>query len=375
MSIDIIPDFTGVDPNYKSMEVDETFDIPTNRLLMPSKGVFYTESLILFDKATNKVLRPLIDYKFLQIETTVTAKAAKEAALYVAITPGIVGPIQFVEYQFVGGIYIEYPNILKDFYSAFTADVIETIPNAADLHTPDMLPVEHILRSNVSSFGWEFAAWAIDQITRALLIGDEIDHEKIRDKINALLRFIEEMLPTASVMVNEHITNYNNPHNLTAAQVNSYSKQEFDTLMLEYLLRGRTAYDTSLLESAAYNIVLETLRSNINAANITIGTLPFSQAIGGFNPALPRQVLTAGGWFTPEEIAAYNEPIFYYGTNINEMFSTFVNYPIGTTVTLTCLYVNRTDQYGNSWVSYTYYGRETWKRVTDALTGWVMIYR
>jgi len=372
MSIKVFPDFTGEKAAYLALQ--ETVTIPQNRVVMPLMGVFYAESLKMKDPVANRELIRGEDFFLAEIEKTVTAKSAKEAALFIIfINSALPEQVVIEEYQFVGGIYSRYPDILGTFIPELQPD-FNDITDGGSLPVEEVLPITNLLRFDESSFGWEYAAWAIDKITHALLIGNEEDHELIRDKINALLRFIEERLPQAIQMVNQHIADYNNPHRLTSLQLDTYSIAEFDRILLDFLIHGHTAYDTVLFDGVSQQIVYDELRRGIDAENITHGLIPPQQLIGGFDPAQAVMYLTLTGWKKDIEIAAANEPIYYHGSDLASMYSTFQDFPEGTRVTMTRLTYASSVYYGNAASSTAIYQRETYKRTGPNPSDWTLIY-
>ena len=371
--METLPDYTGVYPDYKKL--NEAVAVPANKIFIPAEGAFYTQSVVLYDNVNQRTLNPYADYIFLQFENGASAKSAQEVALYIAIkNPAVSNDLKFVEYQFVGGFYQRYAELVQPVISALTID-IQNVVNGQMIHSPELFPEEHLLRTNSATFSCEFMVWAIEEITQALLIGNEVEHQAIRDRINALLALVTTVIPQGLATLNAHISNYNDPHNVTAAQIGAYSQLEFEQLLQEKLGILQTAANTNAIIGKSMATALNELRSNLDVGLITQNTVPYGKMMSGYNPGAGMRVMLGTGWGTLMQFLQTATPIYYTGNNYYDMIATFASMPVGTTVTMLQLWAASGGAYGNGSYNAHLYERMTYRRVSADYYGWAEIYR
>lgn len=374
MTTDTILDLTGNNPEY--LTLNEVVNVPANKIFGLANGVFYTQSVTIRDTLQNRTLVPYVDYIFLQPESTATAKSGLETALYIGIkNPTVSTSLLIQSYQFVGGFYKRYTEYVLPILSDLNLDISE-LTNLQVIHIPELFPEDHLLRANVSSFGFEFVAWAIEQISQALLIGDEDDHQAIRDQLNALIAQIEAAIPAGIAMVDNHEIDVSNPHETTAAKISAYTQSALLSVLNLYLAINATAADTNLLVNKTYTTVVEELRQNLNVNLINSGYLPYSKMMTGFVSGGGDQILLGSGWTLLSNLQNLNEPIYYFGDTLSAMYTAFGGYPVGTRVTLVRTYVNYVGgAYGNGNFEYKPKARETYVRTSTANDGWTRLHR
>lgn len=368
-----VPDYTGVHPDYKKLAEDIV--VPANKIFIPAEGAFYTQSIVLYDTTNQRNLVPYVDYIFLQFENAAIAKSAQEVALYIAIkNPAVSNNLRIQEYQFVGGFYQRYAELVLPIVSALVLD-IQSLTNGQIIHSPEMFPEEHLLRNNAAVFSCEYMVWAIETITQALLIGNEPEHQAIRDRINALLDLVATVIPQGLATMNAHIANTNDPHDVTAAQLFAYTKAQLDGLFELKLRKTETAVNTNAIIGKSYNSALTELRSNLDVGLITQNYVPYGKMMTGYNAALGLQVLLTGGWGTLQQFLQTTTPIYYTGNSLAGLVATFAGAPVGTTVTMLQLWAASGGAYGNGSFNAHVYERITYRRISTDYNGWAEIYR
>lgn len=366
-----IPDYTGVHPDYKKLVEDVV--VPANRIFIPAEGAFYTLSIVLYDMDNQRTLVPYVDYMFLQFDNNAMAKSAQEVALYIAIkNPAVSNNVRIQEYQFVGGFYQRYATLVQPVISALSPD-IQTLVNGQHIHSPDLFPEEHLLRTNSENFSCEFMVWAIETITQALLIGNEPEHQAIRDRLATLLEDVATAIALGTATVNGHIQDLDNPHVVTAAQLQTYSRSELTLLLLQKLGDTEAAANTAAIIGKSYATALNELRAALDVGLITQNTVPYAKMLSGYNAALGTQVALSSGWGTLQQFLQTATPIFYTGSSLDGLKSTFSGAPVGTTVTMLQYWYNSV-WYGNSSLTTYIYERVTYRRTSAAYDGWTAIY-
>lgn len=89
----------------------------------------------------------------------------------------------------------------------------------------------------------------------------------------------------SNAVLNTHITNYSNPHQVTASQVGAYSTAQMDSKLASYLLTTGKAADTSLFCGLTMAQV---------TAQILSGTANNATMVGGLTPAQLQSYVSGG---------------------------------------------------------------------------------
>lgn len=142
-----------------------------------------------------------------------------------------------------------------------------------------------------------------------------------------------------------HIGDFNNPHAVTAEQLQVYTTQQLDALIASKLATDETAVDSKLYNGASYLARYNEARANLDAALFTSGIMqPSMLGVGGYNS---EYVLMANGqWVALSTLfqqygAGEGTKILYVGNQgsvstalnaCNATFSDINAYPVGTFV-------------------------------------------
>jgi hypothetical protein len=210
-------DPTGTSPD--NLVVGETHTLPnrTIRALATLYGAFFTESVVVRDRANNQVLQRNVQYTATELYEFPTGRWGKEICGIILITDEAVSNEVEVDYQALGG---EYSTNVDAIVSMFNEAMLErpvSWPNI--LGQPDEFnPAAHF-HDVGDIYGFEYVVNALERLRSAVLIGDAASHEEILKYIDRQDADIRADTAVVAGHLSEHTANTNNPHNTTKAQV------------------------------------------------------------------------------------------------------------------------------------------------------------
>lgn len=193
------------------------------RVFAPANAPYYKDSMVIRDITTGDTLTSAqwSAYYLVSAPSAMT-ELGKEVYAIVIITDQSVSNNLSITYQTVGGDYVTGYDNLVQLLKACTEDTRpvtwNNVLNVSGGFTPNL----H-LHSVSDTFGWEYLATYLEQLKLAILLGDNLRKDAVLAYIdNALIAsdaFAASQLSSASVF-GQHVTSTNNPHNVTAAQLN-----------------------------------------------------------------------------------------------------------------------------------------------------------
>ena len=226
-------DPTGVNPDNLVANEGHTTTNRKRKIIVPLHSAFYGESLRITDIASGRVLDYKTDYILDDSSEIVAMKTGKEAYHAIIITATDVGIEYSISYQTVGGIYsIDKLDVIYQALEDANLDnrpvEWENISNKPNEYNP----AEHLHKLE-DVYGFEHLAYVIERLVNARLVGDEASHDSIWDAINSIDfdAFRAEINDLINEVINVHINNKDNPHQVTAEQVNTYTKEKIDQLI------------------------------------------------------------------------------------------------------------------------------------------------
>lgn len=226
-------DLTGSSiDNLISDEVKVLEGIGTKRAVVPKYGPFYTETLIVYNDLTGDPLTEKVDYIAAQLNTAATSRSGKEICGILIFLNTSLSRVRY-SYQCVGGPYMLTVDAMVDMISNLNLDD-RPVYWGQILGKPSLFPPGHHLHDVGDVFGFEYLVLILEELRKAILIGDDASHQEIYDYIDAA---------TAD---NAHFSNTNNPHQTTAAQVGAYTVAEIDSL-LSTITQALTSHSHSKL--------------------------------------------------------------------------------------------------------------------------------
>lgn len=372
--MNLTPDYTGQQPEYRV--IDETHDFGSNttrRVIMPRRGAFFTNSIQLQEVSTGRLLVKDVDYQFAEAQIEATKASGKSVSCYVVITNNeIANPIKLTEYQFVGGYFSLMPELLAD-VTALLTDESNPVPFADIVGKPtEGYTPEYHEHGEDNTFNWQYVVSNLERLRYALTVKHDSMHELLRNRIAAARESIATDIVPMSDILEAHVTDFDDPHQLTAVQADVYEIPTIDQKLFDLLDINGTAADAALF--ANYNLAQLTSQAKnaVPVANFVSGV--FAPARLGPNSAAGgTRVLTTGGFKPIAEIANPISGVIWMGVNtLAAVRATLAASPVGTKASYLVYYSNGSSYYGNGgFTRYAYY-REVARKVDD-LNNWEIV--
>jgi hypothetical protein len=219
-------DPTGVNPN--NLVINEPHDLgpARNRAFVPNYGSYFTESMIVTEAVTGRVLTKGVHYIAAQLQQDATLAMDKEICAVVVVIDENVRDSLLFTYQVVGGVFSTSAAALATLIEALDIDERE-VEWGGLIGIPTAFPPAPHLHDIGDVYGFEYLVEALDALRNAILIGDESAHDELRQYIN-----YQDGLAIASIAdlradFEGHENSRNNPHAVNKTQVGLGSVQDY----------------------------------------------------------------------------------------------------------------------------------------------------
>lgn len=287
-------DMSGENPDNRITGEEHELEDLAIRVLAPKYGPFFTHNLVVVDTTTGLPLRRGRtqdggQFRIAEIMAEATKDVGREVAELIVIEDPTVSKKVLVDYNCIGENYHNNSAGLIKMYEAIMNDSRPVdwvnIINKWSTYPPTLH--KHLLRDII---GFEPMVVAMERIRSAIILGNTPAFGYLTDWMTRRTKELEDRLDSFTGSVNEllteHIGNKDNPHETTADQVDSYTKEQLDILLSNLrtdlggqLLQlqndfaahvaarnphGTTPADIGAPSISQMNAALATLENNIN---------------------------------------------------------------------------------------------------------------
>lgn len=269
-------DPTGVNPNNLVRDEEHTLVRRKTRCIALEYGAFYTESIIIRDKLTNRVLEKNKDYFCTELYELYSVRYGKEICSIVVITDQTCGDVVTAQYQTLGAEYGTSGTAIIQQLERLNLDD-RPIHYPAIIGKPDEFNPSKHLHDIGDVYGFEYVVTAIDRLKDAIMLGDAASHDVIFAYIDRIEAGILAGMQAVQNELTDHKNDLGNPHQVTAAQLSVYTKAQADVITNAITLNIEThkgdlsnPHKTTAAQVGAYTIaqtdsLLSTLGNALNA--------------------------------------------------------------------------------------------------------------
>ena len=234
-------DYNGTALTNKVVGEAVTLNTRKVRAFAPLNAPYFSKNIVITDTTTG---RPLTSSQYkcfnLMAAPSAIAGAGNEVFSVVVITDQAVGNSLSVDYQTVGGDYVQGFDSIVQMLGALTQDNRPvTWDNILNRDT-EFTPNQH-LHPLADTVGWEYFCVALEQLKLAILLGDDIKKDFILQYIDAALASSDAAAAAAvspSSPFGAHVNDMNNPHGVTATELNLGNVQNFAIATLTEVYAG-----------------------------------------------------------------------------------------------------------------------------------------
>jgi len=211
-------DLSGVAATNKVVTERHTVAATGNRAFVTTRGPFYTRGMIVRNRSTGAVLAPDVDYRPVHLFIEASLRAGQEICSVVLILPACRATEIEIDYQAVGGEYSASVTAIAQMLDGLDLDN-RTVNWGDIIGAPEYFPPTAHLHDIGDVYGFEYLVAVLEQIRRAILLGDQAAFDELRQYIDLKDNELRALITSMDSLVNDHINNTNNPHNTTKAQV------------------------------------------------------------------------------------------------------------------------------------------------------------
>lgn len=309
-------DLTGENPNNLVLNEPQTLLNNPNRAIVPNYGTFYTQGLIIYDAANPSTpLTKNTQYVCAQFNQTISDETGLEAMDVIVITDPSVSNNILITYQVVGGEYAYSVDALIAMLATLQLDD-RSVAWGQILGKPTAYPPTQHLHDIGDTYGWEYVVNALDDLRQAILVGDQGQVAAMEAYVNSAIASLNTTLTGYTGMMSAHIADHNNPHQVTPAQIGLGLVQNYGVAQAADVIAGTatnlyvtpaslSGFSTSF--NAALNAHITNLQNphKVTAAQVNLGNVPnvgyaaTADAVAGtlasgfMNPALTAAAISA----------------------------------------------------------------------------------
>jgi hypothetical protein len=177
-------DITGTNiNNLVEGEVHVMLNRP-RRCVALTYGAFFTESIVVTDVINQRTLTRGVSFDAIEFYELPSVRYGKEICAVVEITDSTVSNTISVTYQAVGG---EFSISTEPIIRAIEALALDNRPAewGSIINKPDRFPPTPHLHDVGDTYGYEDLVFELQRIRAAILLGDEISHDRIYQYIDS----------------------------------------------------------------------------------------------------------------------------------------------------------------------------------------------
>lgn len=280
-------DLTASSPNNYVGGVEYTLPATGPKVFYLNEGFFYTESLIVFDPDQSKALERGVDYYVMQMNGQIEVQSAHRAACFIYIKDPLVGARVEVSAQIVGGYYILCMESIKALYDRVVWPSV-TFKNEMQIGVVSLFEVDHPLFDSQDRYGFGYMVAALDRVRNAVSFGDAIAWNDFYEMIEALRTDIEVKSNQLKADVLAHIADKNNPHGTTAADAGAVTATDIQALVQSITMQMASAVSALTTNLGGVATILNNHIANtnnphqINASKLGAATQTYINTLAGY---------------------------------------------------------------------------------------------
>lgn len=239
-------DYTGTKATNLISNENITLENGNIRAFSPLFAPFFKKNIVIKDNLTNLTLAST-QYTCYNLVASASALSGIGNDVYsiIIITDHAVSSNLSVTYQTVGGNYTTGYDTILSLVNNILSTNSGTNSNPVGWHSVENLPAGfpealHI-HSLENTVGWEFVASELEQLKLAILLGDQVNK-------NFVLTYIDNVIANQVLALTniaspggpfgDHIADVDNPHNVTAAQLELGNVQNYALATLAQAYTG-----------------------------------------------------------------------------------------------------------------------------------------
>lgn len=234
-----------------------------NRAIATRRGPYYTRGLIVRNRITGVELTPDVHYRPVHFVLEAGLRAGQEICAVVLILPATNATEIEIDYQAIGGEYSASVSAIEQMLEGLDLDN-RTVYWGDLIGVPEYFPPTAHLHDIGDVYGFEYIVAALEQIRRAILMGDQAAFNEMRQYIDLQDNALRALITANDGQFSDHINNVSNPHQTTKAQVGLGNVDNFATASQAEAQAG-TANNLFMTPLRVREAITNQVGSNMNA--------------------------------------------------------------------------------------------------------------
>lgn len=218
-------DPTGLSADNKVVDERHQLNTRAVRCVAPTYGGFFSESLIVKDAVTGRVLVRGVDYIVAELFEFPTGRYGKEINGIIVIKNAALTAV-LITYQALGGDYSYSMDAIISMIESLNLDERPVEWGNIVGRPPAFEPASH-LHDLGDVYGFEYVVHSLERLRSAILLGDVASHDEIYAYIDRWGDEIQEAIDLLATKLTAHENNRSNPHQVTKAQVGLGSVENY----------------------------------------------------------------------------------------------------------------------------------------------------
>lgn len=219
-------DLSGTNPTNLVTQEFHSIGPDYGRAIALDHGPFFTESLVVIERVSGRVLDPHDDYMVLQPYQEATRRTGQPVAAVIYVHNKQVADELYIDYQVVGGEFSWSIYAIKQLIEDLELDN-RPVYWGDIIGRPLTFPPTPHLHPLSDTYGWEFIGYQLEEISRAILNGDVGAHEEMMRVINLQFDELRAYVDLLKDYAEAHTADMDNPHQTTKAQVGLGNVQNY----------------------------------------------------------------------------------------------------------------------------------------------------
>lgn len=196
------------------------------RAIATRRGPYFTRGMIVRNKTTNVELTPDVHFRAVHFMIEAGLRAGQEICAVVIILPTTNATEIEIDYQAIGGEYGSSVSAIEQMIESLDLDN-RTVYWGDLIGAPEYFPPTAHLHDIGDVYGFEYVVAVLEQIRRAILLGDQAAFDELRQYIDGQDNALRALITAGDGAINDHINNTNNPHQTTRAHVGLGNVQNY----------------------------------------------------------------------------------------------------------------------------------------------------
>lgn len=188
------------------------------RAIATRRGPYFTHGMIVRNKTTAAELVPDVNYRAVHFMIEAGLRTGQEICAVIIILPTTNATEIEIDYQAIGGEYGASVSAIEQMIESLDLDN-RTVYWGDLIGAPEYFPPTAHLHDVGDVYGFEYLVAVLEQIRRAILMGDQAAFDELRQYIDGQDNALRALITSGDGAINDHINNTNNPHQTTKTHV------------------------------------------------------------------------------------------------------------------------------------------------------------